>query len=220
MAQIKSFVEPNRLYRYRPASELNREIAAIEGAYVYCASFDDMNDPMEGLFASSRRVRDSLGYQAFRQAVRNNKEALGICSFSEVHNHQLMWAHYAEQFSGICVSYSLRLLKQNLSNGVAFVRMFYNEGAPMIYRNETDPAGAAKKILSYKSYPWLYEREWRMFSRPGKTFYEDTKCVTRVYLGSRMKRTAREEVKGRLQQLKIPSSDMKIAKYALIFETN
>ncbi len=153
MAQIKSFVEPKRLYRYRPASELNREIAAIEGAYVYCASFDDMNDPMEGVFASSRRVRDSMGYHAFRQAVRNNKEALGICSFSEVHNHQLMWAHYAEQFSGICVSYSLRLLKQNLGDGVAFVRMFYNEGAPMIYRNETDPAGAAKKFCHIRAIP-------------------------------------------------------------------
>lgn len=35
-----------------------------------------------------------------------------------------------------------------------------------------------------------------------------------------MKRTAREEIKDRLQRLKIPSSDMKIAKYALIFETN
>lgn len=218
VAEIRSFIEPRRLYRYRSADHLDREIRAIEEGYLFCASFDDMNDPMEGLFASSKRLRESEGYRTFRQAVRNEKANVGICSFSEVYDHELMWAHYAGQFSGICISYSLRLLRESLRNDIEFVRMYYDESMPTIRKRGTSAEEAAKMVLSCKNYRWLYEREWRMFSSQGMTFYRQQKCVTRVYVGARMEPGEREGLAARLRPLKIPMSEMAVKRYSLAFE--
>jgi hypothetical protein len=191
---------------------------AIEERYVYCAAFGSLNDPMEGLFSTSRTVRESANHRAIRASIRENKANIGMCSFSEVYDHELMWAHYADQFRGICISYSLSKLLKGLPNDVHFVRMFYNETEPTIHRASDDPGKLAKMVLSYKSYKWLYEREWRMFAPLGKAYYRDTASVTRVYLGSRVSDQDRTKIMTRLKQLKIKTRDMTIDKYSISFE--
>lgn len=217
MAQVKSFVTPYRLYRYRPARNLARELAAIRESYVYCSPFESLNDPMEGLFASSRRLRNSNGYRNIREAIVENKARIGICSFSEVYDHELMWAHYAEQFKGICIGYSFSKLLSHLEDGVEFVRMYYDEKVPTVRHNSEPPLLVAKKILSCKNYRWLYEREWRMFAPLGRVPYDSRSCVTHVYLGSRMEQEQRNEVARSLEGLQITVSDMTIKKYSISF---
>jgi Protein of unknown function (DUF2971) len=75
-----------------------------------------------------------------------------MCSFSEVRNHELMWAHYADQFKGICISYSLSKLLKRLARDVSFVRMFYNETMPIVHRSNKEPSQLARMVLSYKNY--------------------------------------------------------------------
>ena len=218
MATIERYVQPPRLYRYRSLKEFDREIEAIEQGYIFCADFKSLNDPMEGLYSSSQNLRESDDYRAVRQSIRDNKSDIGMCSFSEVRNHELMWAHYADQFKGVCISYSLSKLLKALPDEITFVRMFYNETEPTIYPSHRDHAQVAKMIFSYKNYRWLYEREWRMFAPLGKASYQDTECVTRVYLGSRIKESHRNHITRRLKQLKIKTSQMKIDKYSISFE--
>jgi hypothetical protein len=57
VATIDLYVQPARLYRYRDLQKFDRELEAIEQGYLFCASFTDLNDPMEGLFSSSRNLR-------------------------------------------------------------------------------------------------------------------------------------------------------------------
>jgi Protein of unknown function (DUF2971) len=123
---------------------------------------------MEGLFASSRRLRNTDGYRDVREAIVENKARIGICSFSEVYDHELMWAHYAEEFKGICIGYSFSRLLSHLEDNVEFVRMYYDEKVPTVRHNSEPPLLIAKKILSCKNYRWLYEREWRMFAPLGR----------------------------------------------------
>ena len=92
MATIESFVQPRRLYRYRSAGYLDRELDSILKGYLYCSPYMNLNDPMEGLFTSSKILRKSDGYRAVRDAIRDNKARIGICSFSEVYDHELMRA--------------------------------------------------------------------------------------------------------------------------------
>ena len=217
MAHIRSYVEPPQLYRYRPSEHLDREIQASHEGYLFCAAFDDLNDPMEGLFASSRRLRNSDRYHEIRTAIRDSKSHIGICSFSEVQNHELMWAHYASQFKGICIAYSLPRLLGSLANNVDFVRMYYNESVPIIGKTKKPASELARKILSYKNYRWLYEREWRMFAPQGKAFYTNPHCVTHVYLGSRMDPTDAQKVTTKLTPLKIKTITMFVKKYSIIF---
>ncbi|HET9182739.1 MAG TPA: DUF2971 domain-containing protein [Candidatus Angelobacter sp.] len=218
MAKVKAYIYPLRLYRYRPARNLERELRAIREHYLWCSGFEMLNDPMEGVFASSRRVRRADGYHDLKAAVIHNKGRVGICSFSEVHYHELMWAHYADQFQGLCIGYSLRRLLKYLPANVEFVRMYYDEKVPMIRDDSEPPMIAAKKVLSCKNYRWLYEREWRMFASLGSIGYEKTSCVTHVYLGSRMSDNDRNRVRRELADLSIPVSDMTVSKYSISFE--
>ena len=88
-AEIKSFVTPLRLYRYRSiATEnaFNRELEAIVTGYIHCADYKSLNDPMEGVFEASRLLLKSKSYDSIREAVAENKGQIGISSFSEVHD--------------------------------------------------------------------------------------------------------------------------------------
>jgi hypothetical protein len=215
MATIRQYVKPQR---YRSLEDIDRELAAIKDGYLHCAPYKDLNDPMEGLFNSSRLLRESEEYREIRRAIRDNKANLGMCSFSEVHDHELMWAHYADQFAGICVAYSLSRLLKNLAKNVSFVRMYYNEMVPIVSSTDEKPGHIAKMILSNKNYRWLYEREWRMFATLGKAHYIKTSCVTRVYLGSRIESDKRSRIINEMKALKIETSDMTIDKYSISFE--
>lgn len=217
-------VRPTRLYRYRYLGKdyefLAREMEAIKRGYLYCAPFYRLNDPMEGVFTSSKLLRRSPKYHAIRDEIISIKANLGICSFSEVHDHPLMWAHYADEFRGICVGYRLgRLFKRLKRAGVNFVRMYYNEAEPTVpLTTKEKTTELAKKVLSYKNYRWLYEREWRMFARQGPVTYEDIKCVSHVYLGSRMGDDQQREIVQTLTPLGIRVSRMSIKKYFISFE--
>jgi hypothetical protein len=215
MAVIRSYVEPVSLYRYRSLKKFDRELEAIEQAYLHCAPFSVLNDPMEGAFTSSRRLRNAPDYEAIRSAVLDNKAGLRICSFSEVPDHELMWAHYADQFKGICISYGLDKLKESMENDVCFVRMFYSEKQPTIHRDHAD---LAKMVLSYKSYKWLYEREWRMFATTDRASYDKVNCVRSVRLGVRMPVRLRKQLSRRLNDLGIIVTCMSIRKYKMSFD--
>lgn len=216
---VRSFVEPASLYRYRPLQEFEREIGAIEQGYLHCASFIDLNDPMEGEFTAGRRFRRSPEYRQIRSDVLDRKRGLRLCSFSEVPNHELMWAHYADQFRGMCVSYSFSKLMRNYVPPICFVRMFYNDNQPTIHTADRSPDDLAKMVLSYKNYRWLYEREWRMFSRIERNVYVDIRCVRSVRLGARIPSDQKTEITHRLTELGIKVRCMTIKKYRIRFDT-
>ena len=218
MAEIKSYVKPRRLYRYRPIGHLDRELEAIEEGYLYCAAYKEMNDPMEGLYSSSKKLQQSDRYEEIRDAIFENKIQMGICSFSEVYYHELMWAHYASQFGGICIAYDFYNLLKFLPDEVEFVRMYYNEELPSVGLTSRPAGELTKMILSYKNHRWLYEREWRMFGRKGKVSYGNHKCVARVYIGSRIEPHQQMVIENRLRHIKIPVSIMKLDGYSLSFE--
>ena len=129
-----------------------------------------------------------------------------------------MWAHYANQFRGLCIAYHLPRLLKSLDDDVNFVRIFYNESVPLIGKTDKSTDELARKILSYKNYRWLYEREWRMFAPQGKAFYQDRTCVTHVYFGSRMDPVDMETISRKLDELEIKWSAMSVKKYSISFD--
>lgn len=179
-------VQPRTLYRYRALAKFDRELEALEQNYLFCVAYTTLNDPMEGVFHSSKVFRESTNHRITRRDIIDNKRHIGMCSFSEVYDHELMWAHYADKYSGICIAYSFARLLDNLGDNVSFVRMYYNEDVPIVRHSRQEAEDVAKMVLSYKNYRWLYEREWRMFAPQGKAKYGDKACVSRMYLGSRI----------------------------------
>lgn len=221
MATIETYAPPTRLYRYRNLtnSTLERELKALVDGYVFCPSFAEMNDPMEGAHTESALLQEAKGYAVTVAQVTEAKAALGIASFSETHLSEPMWAHYAGAFQGICISYNLKKLLKELEDDDVFVRMAYNEKAPMLLMDRQTAEQRARMVLSTKTVRWSQEREWRLI-RParGPAAYKSVNCVAGVYLGSRVSSEHQKAVRAATEQLKIPLWQMQIDKYAVAFK--
>lgn len=213
--KIKSYFQPPTLYRYRPLKNLEREVKAICEATLYCAPYNTMNDPMEGFYTTSQRQRLNSTHAKIRALIADGKSNLGICSFSEVHNNEIMWAHYADEFRGICIAYRFKGLLSGTNEQTEFVRINYRDKAPWLQSDNTEVA--ARIFLSCKSYRWNYEREWRMLSAPGLSSYKNAKCVRCVYLGSRIDEGQKATIKNLLGQVAIKTHSMSLDGYSMEF---
>jgi hypothetical protein len=143
-----------------------------------------MNDPMEGIYQSSRLLQDSARYKETVNRIRDQKSGLGIACFSETYENMIMWAHYAGNFKGICLGYSSEDLIEGLPSTAALIRVAYLDKPPTV---DGDPAvdmqTTAKRILSQKQYNWSYEREWRVLAPFGRLNYVRAQALQEIYLG-------------------------------------
>ena len=189
MAQIRLPDLPQRLYRYcrldRPG-DLDNEISAFHQRYIHASTYKGMNDPMEGFYEPSGKLTSEPAWRQTYREILNAKRAIGIACFTKYDN-ELMWAHYADNYRGICIAYSSSRLRNNLPESAHLVRVAYAKSPIYLSKyDKVDIVKAAQKILSQKKYNWAYEREWRVLGdHPGQLSYQGD-IVTDVYLGSRI----------------------------------
>lgn len=222
MASIETYTQPISLYRYRSLNtsvQLKNEIDAILNNYVWCSAFDNLNDPMEGSYFPSSVLKKSARFIDIKANLYDQKSAMGICSFSETHDNDLMWAHYADQFGGICIRYKVTSLLKFLPDKVDLVRLFYNEKVPTLRLQSKTNDQITKKVLSSKNYKWLHEREWRLLSSTkGKLLMEGTEnAIACVYLGKRIADKTKDLLLDTLKKTKIPYKTMSIDGYNIQF---
>jgi hypothetical protein len=220
MAEIEIYAKPSSLYRYRKLGESTpQEIAALLQAYVFCPAYSELNDPMEGTYRLSTRFQNNPSFSKSNSRVQAAFEAMGVASFSEVHNHEPMWAHYADKFKGMCIQYNLNKLLRGLGEGTAMTRMMYSEQEPVLVDDSSKAVERARKCLSSKTVRWANEREWRIFSEHrGEASYGDRSTVTRIYLGSRINPEDEATVLAAAKELGVPVNKMDIKAYALDFK--
>lgn len=220
MANVKIYSTPPQLFRYRSigGAKLAQEMHAIANSYIFCPCFSEMNDPMEGMHRESLTYIGKPRSAKERVEIEHIKGTLGIASFSEVRDHEPMWAYYADQFRGICIGYSTRALLGQLPNEVDLIRLAYNETPPLIIADRATPQDKAKLTLATKNLRWRSEREWRIIAPSrGPARYKEARAVQRVYLGSRIAAAAEEEIRQTMAELNIPVVKMKITKYKMEF---
>jgi hypothetical protein len=227
-ATIKNYSIPKRLYRYRSllgkdgSDVLDREMRAIEERFIWTAGRDSMNDPREGFYQATSRARANDDFEALRERIYDRKQAIGLASFSETNKNDLMWAHYAGQFTGICIAYRFARLRRGMADGNDFVRMNYSDTLPKIRATADQPQErdlqAAKEILSFKNHLWIYEREWRLMSpQLGRVRYEERSSVPTVYLGARIDPDHEREIRGRMSAIGVEVGRMEIKDLSMRF---
>lgn len=147
---------------------------------LYCAKFEELNDPMESYFQYSSNVREE-----YVRSVLSEKSQQRICSLTTSPYNPLMWSYYADGHKGICIE-----IDKILESPRTRVAVKYKCDFPEMKQN-TNPFDASKHILSYKSLLWKNEHEIRYLSKK-----ETLKVhITRVFAGLRMKDSIFEKLK-------------------------
>lgn len=220
MAEIKIYAKPLNLFRYRPlGTKTTREIDALENGYIYCPAFSDMNDPMEGSYRLSAMFLENPKAETRKARVKAAFEKMGIASFSEVYDHEPMWAHYADHFKGMCIQYNLSRLLKGLDEDTAITRMMYSEKEPVLLSDSSSAIERARLSLSCKTVRWASEREWRIFiENKGRSEYGDVATVRRIFLGSRVTPEDQDKVVQAARRLRIPVSKMTVEAYSMGFK--
>ncbi|MCF8245500.1 MAG: DUF2971 domain-containing protein [Saprospiraceae bacterium] len=169
-----------KTYKFRGESQIAFAFDIIINNRLYCANWNDLNDPMEGMYAyqSNRKTNHSIITQKVK-GIRVSKRKYKICSLSETFDNHLLWGHYAEGFKGVAIEIEL---PDNDIN----IRKVEPRGV-FAYLNMdefTDVDEAARTILFSKYDVWSYEQEIRILNE--SQWYEIEKPITRVIVGHRM----------------------------------
>lgn len=166
-------------YKFRPPSQFHFALDILFNQRLYCADWRFLNDPMEGLFAYSHRSTDERDYKKEVADIVNHEKQIRVCSLSRTFDCHLLWAHYAEGFSGLAIEVQLPeddpRVRQVKYGGV-FAGLHF--GGPV------DTLAAAEAILSSKYEEWQHEQEVRVLSNAD--WFELRAPVKRVIAGHRM----------------------------------
>lgn len=172
-----------RLFRFSNVDYYN--IRGLETQSLFLSPIGTMNDVFEGLSCEiTDKVIDGL------DKISN---LAYIKSFSEDRDNLLMWAHYADNYSGMCVEYDFsgldeRLLYHlfpvvysNVRNTSANLEYAIQEITKLKRENENNNSVTdedyyfLKDILCLflsKSSVWEYEKEWRIIATYPQIFNE------------------------------------------------
>lgn len=133
---------------------------------MYMGRFDEMNDPMEGIYYTNDILHNEL---------TNVKQACRFCSLSKNYRHNLMWSHYANSHYGYCVKLSIN------DDDYDIRKITYSSQVPEYIRGLTD----IKELLTHKFNDWKYEREFRLFL--DDSMYLDELNILEIIFGVNVK---------------------------------
>ena len=121
------------------------------------ARFEDLNDPFELLGVD---VRDMKLRAALRATKKKINESKGLICFSKSWRNPLMWGHYAEKHTGMCLGFDI---PDNLLAPVIYAkRRLKIETDPEIKRPKPTEK-LMEKLIRRKFIDWKYEHEMRLF---------------------------------------------------------
>lgn len=187
--------EPWRLLRFQKPSEYL--LSEIETGQLYCSAPSRLNDPFDCRvdwqssfsrvlelpnLSDQRRKQLELVFSAFQQ--RDPHLEAGICCFTINADNQLMWAHYAENYQGVCLYYEIPqtyLWDRYPDNGSDFhfvggSQVYYGDNSFSAFLTEGDLLETSDeptetivaRMFTSKSKSWEHEEEFRVVtSKPG-----------------------------------------------------
>lgn len=157
-----------KLYKYRSLStdkQLKYALDILTNNRLYASSLEDLNDPMEGFIVKNE----------YHQSIKSEMAEIRIVSLANSFNNMALWAHYADDFKGICIECEL-----NDDPKVWLKRMEYDS----ILNHASGAPEIAWPMLMKKWNEWRCEEEWRVLLRKKKEEATYFPCeVTGVYLG-------------------------------------
>lgn len=169
---------------------------------------------------------NNLYYQlngVVKQVHNSLGELIGISCFSETPTNLLMWSHYADKHSGICVEYDFSRLFSTVPNSL-LLPVSYSTKRPLLRLDKIMCQENGKVILDKSRYAeiipdvlkaiiikgeiWSYEREWRHII-PINSLNNRTAClpiISRIITGINISDENREKIVELANRKHIPVS--------------
>ena len=155
---------------------------------IYLPTLGMVNDPHEGGWKSSESRASLLmgdnDYLNKADKIRSVIEKIRFISFTSSFDNELLWAHYAGGFTGICFEYELSLDQHD-------IRKMDYKGLPVLTpKNQEDILDGVIKpqdvgLLKSKAHCWYYEDEYRFYSDSNSNEKYVSAKPERVILGAR-----------------------------------
>lgn len=135
--------------------------AAMKAIEAFMATDDAREATAQGLQLFLQLMRD--GAAPIREAIYHAfNENVGILSLSEISDHELMWAHYADTHRGLVLCFDERHTffnrRRSESDEFYFVRKVRYSDDPAVSLATVE----GDALVVTKGTKWSYEREWRM----------------------------------------------------------
>ncbi|HEY1599306.1 MAG TPA: DUF2971 domain-containing protein, partial [Pirellulales bacterium] len=131
-----------------------------------------------------------LAMNALQTSISNSigNVLQGVCCFSELSDHLLMWSHYANGHLGLCMEFSNTIaLGQGALAAVKYRDCFPVLDADKILANADDALANVIDLWLIKAECWAYEKEWRILHSKGDCpLNYPPESLTAVYLGALM----------------------------------
>ncbi len=159
-----------KFYRFRSLENFEYTADILLNKRLFASDFRKLNDPMEGAFKLLPDIDKKLS-----DAIIEAKSDLRICSLSTSMSNPLMWAHYANDFKGICVEIEI---DENKLKKVTYVNNILSATENLI-----DNYYWAERILTTKFRQWEYEKEYRFLTNDE---YIENINITAIYFGIRI----------------------------------
>jgi len=146
------------LYKYRSLENIEFLLDIIVNSRLFAATYEALNDPMEGYF---RYRKSDIGSDLLSE-IRAMKKETKILSLAKNPEDLLMWSYYANGHSGCAIGVQVL---PNIENKVEPVT--YQENVVRV-TGDISSDEAVKKLLTTKFTAWSHEEEVRVLTK--KTF--------------------------------------------------
>lgn len=170
-----------KLYKFRSLDNIEFVLDIILNERLFCASYESLNDPLEGLFFSMvDRNKRSFRYRRYKSVedLPAYNSDLKICSLSKSLTDIRMWSHYANGHTGVAIEIDFSNHKSDATK-VNYEIGLKKHGVKILEGN-----AAPSEVLSYKTEHWEYEEEYRVIH--ADDYYSIEGRVSAIYLGIRV----------------------------------
>ena len=186
------------LYKYisiNSASRLQNLKSLLDNGQIWASSIDFVNDPYEGVYSElddSDYIHPKIKSTKNIIARLKMREYLIICLSKKVDSH-LMWAHYAEKHTGICIKFNSKKCKKlSTAEQVKYVSLkppLNFKRIPVRLTNRESPI--IRDLLLKKFRDWNYEKEYRVLinrlnfnlDKAGDYVFLNPESIESIYLG-------------------------------------
>lgn len=185
--------KPPYLGKYYSLQNVRFIHSVIVQNWLYFANPGDFNDPFEmnpALYrpkvfkpvlpaSKTRRSLDAMKI-VFEKFWREQQEKLkrsGVCCFTEQFDDVIMWAHYADKHTGICLVFATDYKFFENIKSVQYIP----KRLQMPILEKKDSSRLIQLMIS-KLKLWSYEKEWRLFRRYCERRYKYPRSALRAII--------------------------------------